>query len=104
LEDLRIESAKSNILIGKWIKITKSKCSKIYPDKLEFRKNGIYLGKRKKSSPSWWDLGDYRILNENKLKISTADDSIQKINFKIQDNKLEFIDDTLCKFSYIRTK
>jgi hypothetical protein len=33
-------------ILGKWIKIKLSLCSKKYPDELEFTKNGIYSGSK----------------------------------------------------------
>jgi len=103
LEDLRIEIEKTNVLTGKWIKITRSECSEIYPDNLEFKKDGTYLGIRKKSAFSWWDIGEYKIVEGNTLKISTANDSIQEYKFRIKENKIAFSDKNLCKFSYIRS-
>ncbi|HSF49986.1 MAG TPA: hypothetical protein VLA74_04420 [Nitrososphaeraceae archaeon] len=95
-------SNEHNIIIGKWTKITNSECSNLYPDNLEFKERGIYRGFKglDKKEFTIWDAGSYEIIDNNQMKISTANDAEILYNFSIHDNTLEFLDENRCKFRY----
>lgn len=94
------ESQKS--LVGIWKKLTTTKCSEIYPDDLEFTKRGTYVGKKRQGAGefTWWDSGEYEVLTENQVKISTANDAEIIYRFSIFGNVLTFVDEDGCEFQY----
>lgn len=94
------ESQKS--LVGIWKRLTTTKCSEIYPDDLEFTKRGTYVGKKRQGAGefTWWDSGEYEVLTENQVKISTANDAEIIYRFSIFGNVLTFVDEDGCEFQY----
>lgn len=93
-------------LAGRWRKATTTKCSEIYPDDLEFTESGTYLGEKGggKGEFTWWDLGEYEVLAENQVKISTANDAEMVYKFSISADVLTFVDKDGCEFQYHRVK
>jgi hypothetical protein len=98
------DSSPKEKLLGRWKKITDTKCSKIYPDYLEFTDMGMYTGKREQETTvhPYWDAGTYQILNEDQVKISTANDAQVIYNFSIIDGTLIFMSADKCEFKYLR--
>jgi hypothetical protein len=92
-------------IIGKWTKISKTECSMIYPDDLEFQDGGIYRGYKgiNKNEFTVWDAGSYEILSREQIKISTANDAEIIYTFSITDNILNFLDKDNCQFQYQKT-
>lgn len=91
-------------LIGRWKKVTTTKCSEIYPDVLEFLEYGMYTGMRGEEGKefSWWDTGEYQVLSESQVKISTANDAEITYEFSISGDVLTFTDNDGCEFQYRR--
>lgn len=87
---------------GKWIKITRSRCSELYPDELDFHETGIYFGKKGEETRHFtiWDAGDYYIISDDLIKISTANDEEITYQFWIDGRTLKFKDNKGCEFSY----
>jgi hypothetical protein len=98
-----VDSLKEKLL-GRWKKITDTKCSKIYPDDLEFMEMGMYIGKKAQETTMhpYWDAGTYQILNKDQVKISTANDAQVIYNFSITDSTLIFMSADKCEFKYRR--
>lgn len=91
----------SEEILGKWIKLTRSECSEQYPEELFFQTLNIYFGKTGDEKKFViWDAGEYYILSDDLIKISTANDKEIIYHFKISDNVLKFRDDEGCEFSY----
>ena len=88
------------ILKGLWEKITESECSNQYPDLLEFKEAGIYIGSKNSGEFTIWDAGSYEIISGNSIKISTANDAEINYTFFIDKDKLTFTDGNNCKFVY----
>jgi hypothetical protein len=93
-------------LIGLWIKVTKIKCCKLYPDELEFRQHDLYSGRKGEALREFtlWDSGEYQILSERWLKISTANDAEIAYRFTLSGDVLTFIDKSGCRFRYHRAQ
>ena len=90
----------NKILTGVWEKITLTECSSQYPDLIEFKEAGIYVGSKNSGDFTVWDAGNYEIISENNLKISSANDAEINYTFFIDKNKLTFNDGNNCKFTY----
>jgi hypothetical protein len=92
-------------LIGKWKKVTTTKCSDIYPDYLELLDKNIYFGQKENEEiggGTWWDSGGYKIVSDNHIRISTANDAQLIYEFSISNTSLTFLDKDGCEFKYIR--
>jgi len=91
-------------LVGRWRKITTSKCSGIYPHDLEFRRQGLYTGLKGEGRREFtlWDAGEYRVLSEDEIRISTANDALITYRFTMSGDTLTFVDKDGCEFKYRR--
>jgi len=91
-------------LVGKWSKLERTSCNEKYPDILEFMKNGLYSGSKGENANEYtlWDTGDYKVVSENQIKISTANDKIVRYNYFNRDNVLTFEDEEKCQVQYKR--
>ena len=87
-------------LIGKWQKATASSCADRYPTDLEFLPNGLYRGTKEPGEFSWWDVGNYQVLEPGRVAISTANDSGIVYTFSISEHVLTFTDEVNCQFQY----
>ncbi|MDQ3968601.1 MAG: hypothetical protein M3275_09425 [Thermoproteota archaeon] len=101
--------SREKIILGNWLKIHHTECSRRYPARLEFRENGVYLvhledDDTEKEHPIW-DGGEYEIISEDQIKISTANDAKLIYNFSVSKSEggrmLIFLDSHGCKFRYI---
>ena len=90
----------NKILKGLWEKITESECSNQYPDLIEFKEAGIYIGSKNSGEFTIWDAGSYEIISGNSIKISTANDAEIKYTFFVDKGNLTFTDGNNCKFVY----
>jgi hypothetical protein len=99
--------SRGKIILGNWLKIHHTECSRRYPARLEFRENGVYLVRPEvgatKEHPIW-DGGEYEIISEDQIKISTANDAKLIYNFSVSESEggkiLIFLDGQGCKFQY----
>jgi len=93
-------------IAGTWKKITESKCSKIYPELIDFKSNNIFSAKNEKESTIHpvWDSGSYDLINSDKIKISTSYDAVLTYHYEIRNGILEFKDDSECTFQYKKQK
>jgi len=89
-------------ITGTWKKITKSKCSEIYPEFIEFKSNNIFSAKNEKESTIHpvWDSGRYNLISSGKIKISTSYDALLTYYYEIRNGLLEFKDESDCIFQY----
>ena len=88
-------------LIGTWQKMTSSRCSEAYPDRIEFRENGLYFGRKDPpGSFTIWDAGKFTVTGENRVQISTANDANLTYGFSISKGVLTFLDSEECEFQY----
>jgi hypothetical protein len=83
--------SREKMILGNWIKIDHTECSRRYPARLEFRENGVYLVYlEEKDTPRerpLWDGGEYEILSESQIKISTANDAKLIYNFSVSESE-----------------
>jgi hypothetical protein len=105
LRNNNVDSRKKKLL-GRWKKITNTKCSEIYPDDLEFMDKDIYVGRKGQEAVklSYWDTGAYQILTDDQVKISAANDAEVIYKFSISANTLTFMDKDRCEFRYQKTE
>lgn len=88
-------------IVGEWKKTTDSACSLIYPDTIQFQKNGLYYGNMDTIGTfTQWDAGEFQVLDNTQINISTANDAIVTYRFSIENNILTFKDTTGCVFSF----
>ncbi len=89
-------------ILGSWRKTTKK--SNIYPPEITFTKQGIYHAKideNQKVHPIW-DAGEFYLISENTIKISTSNDEEILYKFIIEDDRLSFETKEGCQFSYYK--
>jgi len=92
---------KASQLVGFWQRTTFSDCSRIYPQLLKFRENGLYYAQNSPDSHMIiWDTGTYRMESSGKLRISLANDSTQLYEFFISQDTLTVVDGNNRRFSY----
>ena len=90
-------------LVGNWEKITRSTCSQVYPDTIQFQKGGLYFGQKDPPGTfTQWDAGTFEVVSSKQIKISIANDAIIIYGFSILNDVLTFIDPDGCEYSYRR--
>lgn len=91
-------------LVGTWEKVTRSPCSAVYPDELELRSNGRYVGRKHEGAREHpiWDIGTYEVVDEGLVAISTANDAVRRYAFSLAGEVLTFEDRDGCRFQYRR--
>lgn len=88
-------------LVGDWEKITHSRCSEVYPDRIQFREGGLYDSQKDPPGTfTLWDVGTYEIASAEQIKISIANDAIVTYKFSASNNALRFVDPNGCEFKY----
>jgi hypothetical protein len=93
------------VLVGNWTKITRSECSAIYPDRLQFSDNGLYAGQKDPpGSFTLWDSGSWEISGPEQIRISTANDAVIAYRFRQSGDILHFTDPDGCEFEYRRER
>ncbi len=92
-------------LVGYWEKTTVSRCSRVYPEHIDFRKNGRYLAHNSPESPQIiWDVGRYQVEGPGQLRVSLANDASELYGFSLSDDVLTLVDSKNCDFSYRKVK
>jgi hypothetical protein len=89
-----------NPLVGTWEKTPASPCSKAYPDRLVFQRNGTYLGFRTPGTFTIWDGGEFTIVAHDQVRISTANDAYVTYRFTVAGDTVTFVDPQSCEFTY----
>lgn len=89
-------------ITGTWTKISKLNCGEKYPEKITFRKNGLYQGEDSayKAMHTVWDVGTFEIVKESLIKMSTSNDAIISYQISLKNKKLSFKDDAGCVTEY----
>lgn len=83
-----------------------AECSDIYPDEIELFESGTYEGRKGEAGGEFtlWDAGEYEVLSEDRIKISTANDAEIVYRFAISHDRLTFVDEDGCEFKYRRVE
>lgn len=88
-------------LVGNWEKITRSTCSQVYPDTVQFQENGLYFGQKDPPGTfTQWDVGTFEVVDPKQIRISTANDAIVTYEFSLLNDVLTFIDPDGCEYNY----
>ncbi|MCS6953109.1 MAG: hypothetical protein RMK57_11950 [Bryobacterales bacterium] len=91
------------VLVGSWLKITRSECSALYPDRLRLAANGLYTGEKDPPGAfTLWDAGTWEVSGPGQIRISTANDAIITYRFTHSGDRLRFVDPDGCEFEYRR--
>jgi hypothetical protein len=91
--------------VGSWKKLTNSTCSLVYPKLIEFKADGLYSGTgMEPGNVPGWDVGTWKIVSRNQVKISTINDAIITYEFSIYGDILTFEDPNKCKFQYQKVR
>lgn len=85
-------------LVGRWDRVASGNCYLLYPGKLEFFKDGTYVG----ALPNW-NGGKYEVVEKSRIKVDTLTGP-GVYTFKISDGFLIFQNDNNCEFRYVRVR
>jgi hypothetical protein len=99
------EGARSTgALAGSWQKIGGGPCSAPYPDELDLREDGRYVGRKHEGAREHpiWDVGSYEIVGIGRVVVSTSYDARPSYEFSLADDVLTFVDEQGCRFEYRR--
>jgi len=90
-------------LRGHWHRILGGDCANAYPAHLEFQESR-YAGTKDASTQDFiiWDVGSYRVESESVMMIQTATDEQHHYRYRLDGNRLTFVDDAGCAFAYER--
>jgi len=90
-------------LRGHWHRILGGDCANRYPAHLEFHE-ATYSGTKDGATQSFiiWDAGSYRVETESVVMIQTATDEQHHYRYRVDGNRLTFVDDDGCAFAYER--
>jgi hypothetical protein len=88
-------------VIGHWEKSSQSACSEQYPDRIEFRDQGLYFGQRgPQGTYTHWDAGTWEVVSDSQMKLSTANDAVITYAVQLNGNVLKFTDAQSCQIEY----
>jgi hypothetical protein len=90
-------------LRGHWHRILGGDCANEYPAHLEFQETR-YAGTKDESTQGFiiWDVGSYHVESESVVTIQTATDAQHRYRYRVDGNRLTFVDDAGCAFAYER--
>jgi hypothetical protein len=90
-------------LRGHWHRILGGDCANAYPAHLEFHE-ATYAGTKDASTQGFivWDAGGYKVETESVVMIQTATDAQHRYRYRLDGNRLTFVDDAGCAFAYER--
>ena len=90
-------------LRGHWHRILGGECANEYPAHLEFHE-ATYAGTKDAATQGYivWDAGSYRVESESVVTIQTATDAQHRYRYRLDGNRLTFVDDAGCAFAYER--
>jgi hypothetical protein len=93
-------------LAGTWTKVGEAPCSSSYPDELELRRGGGYVGRKRPGARehSRWDVGSYRVLDDGRLGVSLSNGGLGRYAFTLAGDELRLIDEEGCAFAYRRVR
>ena len=92
-------------LVGYWEKTSVSRCSQVYPEHIDFRKNGCYLAQNSPESPQIvWNVGSYQVEGLGQLRATLVNDASELYRFSLSNDVLTLVDSTNCKVSYRKVK
>jgi len=84
---------KNQRFYGTWVRTAAPAGGDSYPDRIEFKKNGLYFGKKEQTDTfTCWDVGTFEVLGEKQVKISTANDALITYQFTLSKDTLRFGD------------
>ena len=90
-------------LVGNWILVPKDqKDIQDYPAHIEFREDGSYLVPMDNEVFRQWQSGDYEVIDEETIKIQTANDAMVSYRCRLVEDQLTFTDETGIKVTYHR--
>ncbi len=105
IDDQLNQELKSAMVQTNWAKSSTHECSKIYPDKIMFKGNGLYSAEG--GSMVHWDGGWFKLKENSKIHIMTSTDATEILSILITaDGKLQFMvkpqgaNNGECKFEY----
>ena len=95
------------LLVGTWVKTTKSECDEKYPARLEFSERGLYFDRQGETQSLYhpvWDVGRYDVYDANHIKMSTSNDAEVEYEISLSNDVLTVKDSAGCEFKYRRLK
>jgi hypothetical protein len=89
-------------LQGQWRRLSTAACADRYPAELTFAL-ATYRGARGEGQGMiWWDAGTYRLVDDQRLVLSTATDELVAYPVRLTDQRLMFTDPDGCEVTYER--
>ncbi|MGD8327541.1 MAG: hypothetical protein PVF65_11550 [Sphingomonadales bacterium] len=99
-----MKDVQAHDLIGKWERVPGEDCTRIYPSRLEFLNETVYLGiADDKNSYTEWGGGSYEFADNNTIRIQIQTDEMQPYHASFEGGILTFKDKEGCRVSYRRT-
>lgn len=88
-------------LVGAWERQTDAPCSRVYPEFIEFREEGLFSGTGgEPGGVPGWDTGTWEIAGPRQIKISTMNDAVLTYEFSLVEGILTFVDADKCEVRY----
>jgi len=97
-------SATLDSLVGRWRKVSAPACAADYPDELEILARGTHRGRQRDGGYAVWDAGSVELVDEGRVRISTANDAEPIYQFTLDGRRLTFVDPQGCSFTYERER
>ena len=89
-------------LIGTWRRAPGAAATLPYPHELELRPRGIYEARRDPGTFTIWDVGTYRIRDDETIVISTATDAEVPYAFAFSGDELVIRDEEGNELRFVR--
>ena len=90
-------------IVGHWRRRETAPCAEAYPDALEFRAGGIYLGQAGAGQGFiHWGGGDYEIVGADRIKLQDQTDAMVEFRLEADADTLRFTAADGCEIAYGR--
>lgn len=93
-----------DLIVGHWGRAQTEPCAESYPDELEFRTEGIYLGR---AGPGQgfvhWGGGDYEVVATDRIKLQDQTDMMVEYRLAADADRLRFTAPDGCEIAYRRS-
>ena len=95
-------AAEPSALVGRWRRLTDEPCAEAYPERIEFREDGVYLADSEDQRFREWQAGDYE-LEAGSVRMQMSTDAMQPFDISFPDDEqLVFLDAGGCRIEYRR--
>lgn len=90
-------------LLGTWQKVSTGSCAQPYPAVLQLQEGQIYTSQPGADQGfTLWDVGEYEVLSDREIRISTANDAMRSYRYALSEGTLTITDADDCDIQYRR--